>query len=515
MFRIILFICVSIFCATNLHALPLAEYNKNAKDILNLYVSGASAQDNSLERFFRLRCEENTLDIYRVGGNQRLFFCTFKSDATEVLPIIDNFPRRINIAFFKSSKGGSGNGVGPLIQNIELPFINILDLKKNFNKRCPAEKSIKHEMNPPFSSYVEHICTTSKRHSTIPDAGISDVEPKMFTRNFGFTKKQIKTLSVKSSNALIFGVPVSLNLRNALQSAQFSIKSPCHPENEIYERINPKLLVPYGESNECMPGLTQPQLAGIFAGAITDWRQILNSEGYPMATIKLESGEISVPPTVTKPSDTRVHVCRRVDTSGTQASFEMYFLNQRCSDDVESFVKGSRTVLLGSGTSDVKYCLNYSYSENLWSVGIFSTENVADLNEDKWRFIKINQVSPTLLNTYLGKWTFFIEQTIQWRNENSDNPLEGFKLTLMNYISKQVGNPNVIQAINSDFRHTWGNAGIMALNTNNHRPFLMKPGSPLTSEKIDELPVLPISRATLGYPNNCSPPLAVFPTPAP
>ena len=500
---ILLYACLSL----NVYALPLSEYREHSRDILELYVSGASAQDNALERLFRLRCKKNTLDIYRVGGNQRVFFCRINSKATDILPAIEGFPDNLKVALFKTSQGGSGNGVGPLIQRVHRPFINLSDLKKNFEKRCPENKSIKHAAQKPFDEYTEHFCQNPISFSKVPDAGISDVEPKMFIKNFGFTEKQIQTLTVRSANALIFGVPVSLNLRNALQAAQFSIENKCHPKNKEYKDNS--------ESKECMPGLTRPQLAGMFAGTITEWRQILNTYGYPMATTDPNSGEILVPPTVDEPSDTRVHLCRRVDTSGTQASFEIFFLNQRCVDNVESFVPASRTVALGSGTSDIKYCLNNNHSKGLWSVGIFSTENVADLEKDRWRFIKVDNYAPTLLNTYLGKWAFFIEQTIQWRNDKSAHPLKGLKLQLIDYISQQAGNPQVIRALNEGFKHSWGTAGIMALNTNNHRPYLMKPGSELKSESIIENPVLPLSRATQGYPNNCSPPLAVFPTPAP
>ncbi len=496
-------------------ALPLSDYRQKSRDIIEIYVSGASAQDNALESLFRLRCAKNTLDIYRAGGNQRLFFCTIKSDATKILPEIEKFPQQAKVALFKTSRGGSGNGVGPLIQSTHLPFINILDLKKNFQKRCPDEKKIKHKAQAPFDGYTEHFCTNPKRASKIPDVGISDVEPKMFTKQFGFSKAQINRLTVTSANALIFGIPVSLNLRNALQAAQFANDSSCHPDNSEYEKLISDSKIPYSESQDCMPGLTRPQLAGMFAGTITDWRQILNHYGYPMAAIDPDSGEISVPPSVKKPIDTRVHVCRRVDTSGTQASFEIYFLNQRCADNVESFVPASRTVAMSSGTSDVKYCLNTNNSKGLWSVGIFSTENVADLENDGWRFIKVDNAAPTLLNTYLSKWTFFIEQTIQWRNEESDNPLSGFKLQFSKYIAQQAGSPEVIRTINSRFKHTWGSAGVMGLNTNNHRPYLIKPGTKISADVIDENPVLPLSRATQGFPNNCSPPLAVFPTPAP
>ena len=56
--------------------------------------------------------------------------------------------------------------------------------------------------------------------------------------------------------------------------------------------------------------------------------------------------------------------------------------------------------------------------KNVWAVGILSTESV-ETDNDRRRFIELDGVAPTLCNTYNGRWTFFIEQSYQWRNERS------------------------------------------------------------------------------------------------
>ncbi len=145
--------------------------------------------------------------------------------------------------------------------------------------------------------------------------------------------------------------------------------------------------------------------------------------GYPLASKDPNTGKVSVPAALVPPSDDLVYVCRRVDTSGTQASYEMFFLNQRCAAGVHPFVKNSSKVFMGSGTADVKACINELDRQKVWAVGIMSTENVASEADDRWRFVKVDGVAPTLLNTFSGRWPFFVEQSYQWRNERSERPL--------------------------------------------------------------------------------------------
>src|SRR5208337_4680775 len=190
--------------------------------------------------------------------------------------------------------------------------------------------------------------------------------------------------------------------------------------------------------------VSRAQLAGIFSGVLKDWGQIVNPQGHALATRNARNGQlISSPPGVKPPSDERVYVCRRVPTSGTQAAFEMFFLNQRCTAEIPDFVDSGDTVFQGSTTSDVQSCLNQLDDRNVWAVGILTTESVESLKDDRWRFIKMDGVAPTLLNTFNGRWPFFVEQSYQWRNERSEQPLQGSKLALMAQIGLQLGNPQI------------------------------------------------------------------------
>lgn len=495
-------VLLPLLCLTSVAgALPLSAYHVGQDDTLDLYVSGSSAQDNTLEQLFRFMCERDTLDIYRSnGGNIRLLFC--------------RTPTGTKIAFHKSSIGGSGSGVGPLLQATPVEFINVPDLQLHFDDRCPATGRVHHAADGALSAYTTADCANPSPAHEVPELGISDVEPRFFVDLYKLPPGAVAQLNVTSVNAFIFGVPVTVNLRNAMQAARFAAGNPCNPANPHYHDVVKTASgtrATRGETERCMPGFTRAQVAGIFAGTLTDWSQVLTPSGAPLAGRAAQGRAISSPPGITPPADEHVHVCRRVDTSGTQASYEMFFLNQRCATGVHSFVKTGDTVFLGSGTADVKACLDQLDHRNIWAVGIMSTENVPSAAEDRWRFVKLDGIAPTLLNTYSGRWQFFAEPSYQWRNERSGHPLSGPKLGFVSQLTLQLKNPAIVRMINRDFRHSWGDAGIMSVRGVGISPPGATPGHPVDDAAVAADPVLGVTHDG----NNCGAVLAESPTPLP
>ncbi|HMD73864.1 MAG TPA: hypothetical protein VKG05_08405, partial [Steroidobacteraceae bacterium] len=119
----------------------MSDYHAQPGDTLDLYVAGSSAQDNGLQRLFRLICAANSLDVFRSsGGNVRTFFCRTKS-GPGALPGI---PEGQKVAFHKSSTAGSGSGVGPLIQRTAVEFLNVVEIRAQFDQRCPPDKRTQH-----------------------------------------------------------------------------------------------------------------------------------------------------------------------------------------------------------------------------------------------------------------------------------------------------------------------------------------------------------------------------------
>jgi hypothetical protein len=493
-------------------ALPLREYQAQKGDTLDLYVAGSSAQDNTLQRLFRVLCEPGSLDVYRAsGGAVRTMFCRTRS-GPGALP---GMAPGQKIALHKSSISGSGSGVGPLIQRTPVEFLNVPDLREHFEERCAPAHATTHPPEGQLIAYSEYECQNPSPAAQIPDAGISDVEPRMFLNAYHLAPEAIDVLSVHNANAFIFGIPVSLGLRDALQAARFPREDACNPANPGYSELVATAggaRVKRGETEACMPSLTRAQLAGVYAGTLKDWGQIVNPQGYPLAARSQPGGHIAAPPGVRAPSDEHVYICRRVDTSGTQAAYEMFFLNQRCTSGVRPFLASGTNVFQGSVSSDVENCLNQLDQKNVWAVGILSTENVESLKDDRWRFIKMDGVAPTLINTYNGRWPFFVEQSYQWRNEHVEQPLQGLKLVLMAQIGQKLGDPAIIRDLDRGFRHAWGSAGVMALSDGSlSAPPRPAPGRPVDQAALDEMPILAVRHDS----NNCSAVVAEYPTTLP
>jgi hypothetical protein len=500
-------LCVLLMWPVWVCALPLTDYRAREGDTLDLFVAGSSAQDSTLQRLFRLICEPDTLDVYQADG-VRLLFCRARSGAG-ALPGINPGQK---IALHKSSVTGSGGGVGPLIQRTSVNFLNVADVRAQLDQRCPLDKRIEHAREGVLIGYKEYVCTNPTPDREIPDAGISDVEPRFFLDAYHLAPDAINELSVHNANAFIFGVPVTLNLRDALQAARFPKEDPCNPANPRYAEsieVSRGLLVKRGESEGCMPSLSRAQVAGIFAGVITDWGELVNPRGYALASKNVQTRVITSPPGVRPPTDDRVYVCRRVNTSGTQAAYEMFFLNQRCTAGIPPFVESGTNVFEGSITGDVVSCLNQLDARNVWGIGILTTESVESMKDDRWRFIKMDGVAPTLLNTFNGRWPFFVEQSYQWRNERSEQPLQGLKLALMAQIGLQLGNPLIIRDLNQGFRHAWGSAGLMALGgADRAQPSRPSPGRPVDQAALDLNPILAVRHES----NNCGAVVAQYPT---
>jgi len=79
-------------------------------------------------------------------------------------------------------------------------------------------------------------------------------------------------------------------------------------------------------------------------------------------------------------------------------------------------------------------------------------------------------VAPTLFNTYNGRWTFFVEQSYQWRNERSGQELRGAKFALMSRIGTALGDPGIIRDLDRGFRLAWGSVLTKGLTPVVQRP---------------------------------------------
>jgi len=109
--------------ASTAMALPVAQYQLLAGDTAEIFISGATAQENGLRLTVARMCTAGTMDSYRFA-NQEAMFCTINKT------LVTGIPASITkMVVYKSGVGGSGNGVQPVADATNLQFISMAALK--------------------------------------------------------------------------------------------------------------------------------------------------------------------------------------------------------------------------------------------------------------------------------------------------------------------------------------------------------------------------------------------------
>ena len=512
--RAIAMVAAALVAHPQAHALP-----PTPRPQVELFISGSTAQDDALENLLRLAagiagapniCEPGTLDIYRgtINGTvNRVFYCL----TTAVVP---GLPAGLRLAVYKSS-GGSGEGVTPVSAATPLRFLDLGKLPAD--EHCTAGQPVRATAD--FAPYRNHTGCDGPGRAAVPRAGLSDVNPELVG---GVTAP----LTVRAQNEIVWGLPVSKNLRNALQTIQGLVPSTV-PHDD-----------PSRDTQETMPTLARAQVTAIFAGAIKSWDEFYDVKGTPITQSSLlglspprDPDASGASPGAYRPdraTGSQVYICRRIESSGTQASYEIHYLHARCEASAPAFVKpndGSDSVaggdvnrlvrvarprgnvFAGMGTADVRDCLDAHAQFNRWAVGILSTENVGNNGTRKFRFVKVDGEAPTLLNAYLGRWPHVTEQSMQWRQSYDASVGSTNEGRVLGFVATNLGVPHVIAALNSGFVHSWGQGGYLAPATSGFAP----PAPPVTADGLRQNPVASLTRS-LGRLNDCGEPFVVRPT---
>jgi len=422
---------------------------------IEIFMSGASAQDGNVRQLFEELCVGGTLDVYLDNSNpsspgsaHTAIFCQI--DSSKVTGLSVNNPK---VLFHKRSAGGSAQGVGPVLdeQAIDAMAIN--------NGNC--EKG---------AANGNWLCRTSQPGDLVKkvsDAGVSDVNPELF-RGINTPdgvapvdpSKIAQRLDVVSGGGLVFNTPVTKSLRDALQRAQIdmgTLDADCEGQ----------------DTERCMPSLSKQQIASLLTGNIGKWSEIkvVDKGGQPKGDLtQYANGSIT---------DGKVTICRRVNGSGTQATTNAKLLNAPCTDSAVSPASTSNPlagpiVVLNSGSGNVDTCLDdFNQGTNnskantagakAWAIGVQSTERNADLKYN-YRFIAIDGVAPTLANTASGHYLDWAEVTYQWRKPAYNGPT-GDKLKLIQKIASDAGSPSIIAKNNAKYAHPFGQGGYLAATT--------------------------------------------------
>lgn len=505
---------ILLFTSLNTSALPVTQFvESDATNQVTIRMSGATAHDAGLLLLLRNTtlgsqiCKPDTLDVYVTSTkNDALYFCTGGADSGVA---------NKRLAIFKESDGGSGVGVGPLVRATETQ--NISDgttITRNWIN--PDDAAIRASVGTTrpvlgaFSAYKEHTGMPATAVTTVgaADVGISDIEPARFAQIYSpvLTAAELNSLQINGISGVIFGVPVTKTIYQRLQALQFAATNVCHPSNVGYGSIND--LTSKASSEDCMPSLSKDAIAGIYTGAIITWDQIRSK-------VNTTENAASVAPFGAL-ADTNIYIQRRVATSGTQRSFEIYFSNIGCITGASPFLSKTNTrVTENSGTSNVISNLNTDDLAGKGSIGILTTEKVA-ASTDGWRFIKINGYSPSLLNVIKGNYEHFFESTIQWRRIAIAGlpAITTDKRSVATSIVNQLGNRSVVSTLNVGFTHPFGRAGLAGNAVKNRlgaatTPYIASGATVTATNDVYNRPIATSTRGRTGTPNACLSPVKV------
>ena len=445
---------VSIACAAALAGLSGQAFalspSLSASATVQLFISGSSAQQQSLGALAASVCQTGTLDVFGSGSptvdgkDYRGYSCTIKTTAMD--PTITANLSGKSMLVVERAKGGSIYGVIPVARTSEkidkmvvsaagcsTAAVGTIDTAGKVNPTAPIG-----------NTYPLWQCATTVAGNT-PDLGVSDVEPQMFSAQVNIDSASTPTWYAAPYNATDAS---KLNIAPEIQ-AVFGIPV----SNTI------------GGVANAVTNMTKSQIASIFTGTYTDWHQ--------------------VNPAI--PVGTTINICRRVAGSGTQAGTNAWFMANPCLNPysgslaVLSAATNPATVTEGGGSGNVASCMNSKGN----AIGLLGVETQPG-GTDLWHFATIDGQSPSTANAAQGKYDFFVESTFQYRSATP----AGATKDLMDVIRAKAGDPSVIASL--------GIPGVLAIALNG-----WSPDSPYVSTN-------PVSWTSKGG-NTCSATQLLFP----
>jgi hypothetical protein len=419
------------------HALTPAQIDADraAGTLKEVVVHGGSAQAPLFGAYMASLC--NNLDTYFNSGGSgqgkdyRAYACTLKAK----VPGASGWAAGTPVLLIKRDLGGSIYGVNPIaLQSQENTMV--VDSSAG---NCVSTGQQATATTPSFT------CADVALRQAI--AGISDVEPNIFNINMtvGTTKTainlpagnddngtpwailttaQINGLDTATANQTIFGVAVSLPLRNAMQAAQ-------------------------GLTVGSDAAADQPSMPRAFySAAVTGFVQagVANHAGWDALTGR------------TSDAGFQVNICRRANGSGTQASSNLLFLNAGTisttsagglaplpSNGVAVAVSGHPLAIVeNSSTGTAITCLTNASSLGAYAMGIISFEN--DPGSATWRFVKLDGQAPNQAMARVGAYPYVYAATIQWKKAAPGKPDAG-TLAFLENMRTNVGSPDGIAAL--------------------------------------------------------------------
>ncbi len=408
-------------------AIPVSPPTSN-----QIFIAGSSAQQASLGLVIEGLCQPGSIHVFYDGaiapfGNKhRAYQCNTVA--------LTGIAAGTSILVNDRAEGGSVYGVNPVADS--LPIVRMAVDSTCFQAILPG---VNLATVPPSNQWACPNLTAGTAVTDIPDAGVSDVEPNhdMFTSinlpnpPFPQPTKNLSILTINSEQAVGYGIAATLNVK---------------------------------------PNLSRLQVTSLISGSYGSWDPIATSP--PALT----------PALVNKP----VVVCRRAVGSGSQAAMNAYFGGFPCllgarvppldfganpaPTGVPPFVNipvnGTGTYIIENATTGaVVNCLNVAASGGVLNGGVVTDSHGTNFKfaaggsaaalgilglekqpiplVDQWRFETLDGITANTVNMMNGTYDFYVEQTIQWRNN-----LSPLKLAYLTAFKDKAGDPAIIQATN-------------------------------------------------------------------
>jgi len=482
--------------ANSASALDISTYN--AGTAVNVYLSGSTAVDNTLVNAAIETaapggvCTAGTVDIYYIGTTgsytNRLIFCTGSASSG-----VSGKP----LAIFKESAVGSQNGVVPLYTAAAggLSGTSFINPTLISDAVCAGADGGTVAASGNFGAYTNHSSCPAADVSAnvIPSAGFADVEPAILrttTNGPVSTNLAGKYLTSGATLDQIWAVALTKNAYYALQAAEGYTSPSDAPANA--------------------PSLSKEDVAGLISGNIFNWSDLgLN------------------------PVNPSVYICRRDDGSGTEASFEAYFLGERCGLSSETVpVEGGGTVWANGSGGGMRTCLQHMYAGgtqtafyassspqsqtftagNQYAIGFINDEiTLKNLTgaADSFRLVAVDGVGPTVANVQNGYYPYF-STGLYFEISSGNGVPTGNTATAVTSLLKILGHPQFTHDSNAAYNGVLPWSPTLSTGDSSPAPLYAAtnpPTIPATSATAAANPTNAYTKNQSGSINNCDTPV--------
>ncbi len=463
---------------------------------VEVFMSGASAPSNMLrENVVQFGCDKNkTINVYADFVDQ----APGNGNPAQAEPILEHrsfwavqctansslgTAAGKTIAFYKSDVGGSGNGTTPVLNRVPVQFMDANPTNCSLVTAGQAGGN--------GTTYNLYACDQNDLVNQIPDMGAADIEASKFVGQLAPASGDFindGSVQEKVGPGLVFGVVVTKSMRDELQADQISaglLPSSCSTSGQ--------------ESELCMPSLPSTVARSLTSGKYNNWSDISVYGKVP-----------NVPSSFGDPKKNNVHLCRRVQGSGTHAEYLIHYHRTNCYTAAQPILsqpgsgatgfgigplvyENSSSGTLGScldaldtgvGLSSPKITPDITSGTQSFGIGYQSTEKNMDLAKN-YRFVKIDGIAPTVDNAIKGDYrqvyySGFQNRTSGYNTGPLRSTINSTKTTAIKDIFNNGTNINasIVAVLDQGFVHNWGQGGFIVPDAT--APAKYTPGSPKT-----------------------------------